>query len=749
MRKGLFILLILLGKLSSGATYTSVKAGSWNDPTVWGLAAGTTIDPNSTFNIYHTIFFDGWNPTSSSWAQIRNTSGCFKTSASYSNTNAVIQLSSTGLATGAIDVSGDLSVGSIIGNTGSAISPSLKATGNISMQNLATYNNGHTFNFSCQDFSVSQNYNYRDASSQYKDITTNLNITGNASINNLYSAGTLNINKPSGSANLTVSNIYSDATKDFTCSVDGNINVTSNIEVKKNSTFTSGGTMTLANGLQNTVAATNFTVNGSLELSNGFNNNTRGTTTVNNGNLYVRSNTSAGKLNAATINVNNGSMICKQAAAASYWDLAIDNNTASVNISGGNLELCNLTLSNSSAPSVSVSGNLTTYQNGSVSITGNNARLTVGGNVSTYDFKQNVSSAITTISGNLTASHSLTDLQGIVTVGGSVNFGQDFFTGNNVNFTVGGNVTTSGNGKLQMNANDKLTIGGSFSSGANDFEVMVNGTLQIGGSFTVPDLNTGTNNSSGTIIVGGDFTVADTDGGSNAFFRNDGALTVHGKVTADHVELNSSNGSARVTIFGPAATHLIELNGGKIIPKTSDHMPIELTSFSVRAQTSSTILSWTTASELNNKYFIVERSTDGSSFSEIAQVQGAGTSNLTHLYQSVDNGVAKGTYYYRLRQVDENGTESLSKVISVTISSAAATKMQLLPSVVKSGEAITCAFDVPVAAIVDVIDIRGVVLACYTADANSSLQIKTDNLQAGMYFARLNETGEVRRFIVK
>jgi hypothetical protein len=96
-------------------------------------------------------------------------------------------------------------------------------------------------------------------------------------------------------------------------------------------------------------------------------------------------------------------------------------------------------------------------------------------------------------------------------------------------------------------------------------------------------------------------------------------------------------------------------------------LPVELTSFSGRAiDGQTTKLEWKTVTEKDNRGFFVERSFDGYNFSEIGFVQGALNSNSERSYQFLDKLPARGKFYYRLRQMDENGKETYSKIIAVT-----------------------------------------------------------------------------------
>ena len=109
--------------------------------------------------------------------------------------------------------------------------------------------------------------------------------------------------------------------------------------------------------------------------------------------------------------------------------------------------------------------------------------------------------------------------------------------------------------------------------------------------------------------------------------------------------------------------------GDKVVTFGSiDHntlLPIELTAFSAECNGSYAKILWTTATERNNDYFVLERSDDAISFDEIARLAGAGSSINPIDYTYIDNNVHGGDIYYRLVQVDYDGTRSVSEIIAV------------------------------------------------------------------------------------
>jgi len=91
--------------------------------------------------------------------------------------------------------------------------------------------------------------------------------------------------------------------------------------------------------------------------------------------------------------------------------------------------------------------------------------------------------------------------------------------------------------------------------------------------------------------------------------------------------------------------------------------PVELTSFTVSVVSNVVELNWTTASETNNYGFEVQRSADQTNFQRIGFVVGNGTTTSQHMYKFSDRDLAAGTYYYRLKQIDTDGTITFSGIV--------------------------------------------------------------------------------------
>jgi Secretion system C-terminal sorting domain len=100
-------------------------------------------------------------------------------------------------------------------------------------------------------------------------------------------------------------------------------------------------------------------------------------------------------------------------------------------------------------------------------------------------------------------------------------------------------------------------------------------------------------------------------------------------------------------------------------------LPVQLTSFTGRVQGGSVALQWSTATELNSAYFAVERSTNGRTFEEVGRVAARGTTSSPQQYRFSDAAAPAGPLYYRLHQLDTDGTGRYSSVITLMLGAAA------------------------------------------------------------------------------
>ena len=110
-------------------------------------------------------------------------------------------------------------------------------------------------------------------------------------------------------------------------------------------------------------------------------------------------------------------------------------------------------------------------------------------------------------------------------------------------------------------------------------------------------------------------------------------------------------------------------------------LPIELISFNAKPIDNRVVqLDWTTASEINNDYFTIEKSKDIIDWKEVKNVDGAGNSTLLISYTAVDENPYHGISYYRLKQTDFDGQYSYSKIRVVNINDLESSQINIYPN---------------------------------------------------------------------
>ena len=94
-------------------------------------------------------------------------------------------------------------------------------------------------------------------------------------------------------------------------------------------------------------------------------------------------------------------------------------------------------------------------------------------------------------------------------------------------------------------------------------------------------------------------------------------------------------------------------------------LPVELIGFSAKEVERGILLQWSTATEIDNQEFVIEKSTDGKNFLDLQSIPGAGQTDQRRDYQFLDKSVNAPLLYYRLRQVDFDGSIHRSKIVVV------------------------------------------------------------------------------------
>ncbi len=111
------------------------------------------------------------------------------------------------------------------------------------------------------------------------------------------------------------------------------------------------------------------------------------------------------------------------------------------------------------------------------------------------------------------------------------------------------------------------------------------------------------------------------------------------------------------------------IDGIRVSTIWDELVPVELTSLTAVSNGSNVLLNWSTASELNNAGFNVQRSIAGNEFTTIGFVPGYGTTTEAKTYRFIDANLLAGSYTYRLKQIDFNGTFAYSDEVNAEVTS--------------------------------------------------------------------------------
>jgi Secretion system C-terminal sorting domain len=105
--------------------------------------------------------------------------------------------------------------------------------------------------------------------------------------------------------------------------------------------------------------------------------------------------------------------------------------------------------------------------------------------------------------------------------------------------------------------------------------------------------------------------------------------------------------------------------GSNVLTIGETVLPVSLLAFTAKQTDNTIILNWKTAQEINNDYFLVEHSTNGTQFSSIGKVKGNGNSSNESLYSFIDKNSKNGRNFYRLAQTDFSGKVNYSSIVEI------------------------------------------------------------------------------------
>lgn len=162
----------------------------------------------------------------------------------------------------------------------------------------------------------------------------------------------------------------------------------------------------------------------------------------------------------------------------------------------------------------------------------------------------------------------------------------------------------------------------------------------------------------------GSFDVTFDPGNTITSFPGSITMTIHTVGTVP-------NGTYNISVQGEGITG-IPVHRREVTLEVIDNIPVELTSFTANMHENDVMLSWITATELNNSGFEIQRSLKSGNekavWDKIGFIQGNGSSTESHAYSFMDENIVKpGHYSYRLKQIDFDGRYAYSPVAEIEV----------------------------------------------------------------------------------
>ncbi|MFN0190268.1 MAG: T9SS type A sorting domain-containing protein [Bacteroidia bacterium] len=282
-------------------------------------------------------------------------------------------------------------------------------------------------------------------------------------------------------------------------------------------------------------------------------------------------------------------------------------------------------------------------------------------------------------------------------------FGNVYFNGlftGTIDFDPGAgifNLTATGSGnaiitKLDPNGNLiwAKSISGTSSSAGSSLCISGTNDIYCTGTFLgTADLDPGIGVSNFTSNGSSDVYILKLDQNGNYIWGNqfgnlssDNSLGISVSTTGNLLLAGSFGGTVD---FDPSAgvynlTAASFQSGYTVKFNQSISLPIELLSFTGVQAKEKIELNWITQSEKDNECFIIEKNTKLNEWTSIGKVLGAGTSLSQKQYQSFDEHPIVGIQYYRLKQVDHNGTFSYSPIIAIDYNSKSTIDLSIFPN---------------------------------------------------------------------
>lgn len=220
-----------------------------------------------------------------------------------------------------------------------------------------------------------------------------------------------------------------------------------------------------------------------------------------------------------------------------------------------------------------------------------------------------------------------------------------------------------------------------------------------------------------------------------------GPLVWTSNVSTGTLPPNSTIGNWTVTPAFVGIISMVSLTGNGT---TNIALPIDLQSFNATSSSEGILLNWITSSELNNDYFIVERSIDGSHFDFVTKIETKATSGNSQLelaYNVLDDQASNGKVFYRLKQVDIDGQFNYSTVIFVFHNNK--NSIQIYPNPMSTLLSIDFGSELNNARIIRMYDVSGKMVKEKQILGENLCQFNIADLDRGFYTIQIIENNTI------
>ena len=218
--------------------------------------------------------------------------------------------------------------------------------------------------------------------------------------------------------------------------------------------------------------------------------------------------------------------------------------------------------------------------------------------------------------------------------------------------------------------------------------------------------------------------------------------------TIDIVEEEVTNLTVSLDLGSAPKDELPAFTTQQLAGEDCRQLPVEWLGFKAQPTDESTaLLEWQTATEINASHYEVEHSTDGKSFQPVGKVKAAGNSLTIQAYEFFHLNVAKGTNYYRIKQIDLDGSVDYTPVEAVVFDRHKDFGISLFPN--PADEEVNILIQTEAnSTIVRVLDIQGKLVKQFKTEIHHSFFFDSSHLAAGMYHVEVT-TDRGERYIEK